>query len=102
MRGMGFLTGGRQERSVGIGLIEALIVSRQVAETVRPVVDRVLWNQLVYVVFKEGALDHPHEQVNAQRLLVLVDQASDASKQALPDYAARIREIRIREIRARL
>ncbi len=38
VRGMGFLTGGRQERSVGIGLLESLIMSGNVPEDIRPAV----------------------------------------------------------------
>ncbi len=79
VRGMGFLTGGRQERSAGIGIIEALITSGSVPDRVRAGVDNVLWNQLVYVVY-HGDLKQRHEQVNAQRLLGLIHQSPDRSQ----------------------
>src|ERR1700682_95596 len=67
MRGMGFLTGGRQERSVGIGLIESLIRSDNVPPEIRSIVDTVLWNQLIYVTY-QGDVKKEHENINARRL----------------------------------
>ena len=84
VRGMGFLTGGRQERSVGIGLIESLILSDDVPSEIRPAVDKVLWNQLLYVTYR-GDISQEHENVNAQRLIALVEQSPDTS--GLPKYS---------------
>jgi hypothetical protein len=84
IRGMGFLTGGRQARSVGIGLIESLILSKSVPSEVRPAMDNVLWNQLVYVTY-HGDISQMHENVNARRLIHLVEQCP--AKPALPRYS---------------
>ena len=84
VRGMGFLTGGRQERSVGIGLIESLIVTDNVPPKVRPAVDAVLWNQLVYVTY-EGDVRRKHENVNARRLIKLVEQSPALA--TIPEYS---------------
>jgi hypothetical protein len=91
VRGLGFLTGGTQNRSVGIGVIEALIRGSNVPQAIRPSVDRVLWTQLVYVTY-EGDIRRKHENENARRLIKLVEQAPD--KSGLPDYAQKIDEIR--------
>jgi hypothetical protein len=84
VRGMGFLTGGRQERSVGIGLLESLIMSGNVPEDIRPAVDNVLWNQLIYVTYR-GDVSQEHENVNALRLIALVE--SSPNKSTLPKYS---------------
>jgi hypothetical protein len=92
VRGMGFLTGGRQERSVGIGLIESLILSRNVPSNIRPAVDNVLWNQLLYVTYR-GDINQEHEHVNAQRLIALIEQSPEKSRLAkyTPEAMADIR-----------
>jgi hypothetical protein len=93
---MGFLTGGRQVRSVGIGVIEALIMSADLPARIRPAVDSVLWNQLVYVVH-EGELGKRHEQVNAARLVALLRRSprpeaiAQYSSQGLEEMAERVR-----------
>jgi hypothetical protein len=84
VRGMGFLTGGRQNRNVGIGLIESLILSQNVPREIRPAVDNVLWSQLLYVAY-HGDIREEHENVNARRLITLVEQSPDTSR--LPKYA---------------
>jgi hypothetical protein len=84
VRGMGFLTGGRQERSVGIGLLESLIMSGNVPKDIRPAVDNVLWNQLIYVTYR-GDVSQEHENVNALRLIALVE--SSPNKSTLPKYS---------------
>ena len=81
---MGFLTGGRQERSVGIGVIEALMRSGNIPPEVRPAVDTVLWNQLRYVVY-QGEPSWKHENLNARRLITLVEESP--TKSDLPDYS---------------
>jgi hypothetical protein len=93
-RGMRFLTGGRQERSVGIGLIESLIRSGSVPSNTRPAVDTVLWNQLRFVVY-EGEVWRKHENLNARRLMALVEESPALT--GIPEYSAdEIREIRRR------
>jgi hypothetical protein len=79
VRGMGFLTGGRQQRSVGIGLIESLILSQNVPAEIRPAVDNVIWAQLNYVTY-HGRVDQRHENINARRLINLVEQCPDMSE----------------------
>lgn len=76
---MGFLTGGRQTRNVGIGVVDALIKSGNVPEPMRPVVDTVLWNQLIYVA-KHGELGREHERHNAERLIRYIEEIADTSK----------------------
>jgi hypothetical protein len=94
VRGMGFLTGGRQERSVGIGVIESLIRSDTIPRNTRAAVDTVLWNQLRYVVF-EGEVTRKHENLNARRLITLVEESPNLS--TLPEYSpAAMGEIRRR------
>ncbi len=85
VRGMGFLTGGRQERSVGIGLLESLIMSGNVPEEIRPAVDNVLWNQLIYVTYR-GDVSQEHENINALRLIALVEASPNKSR--LPKYSS--------------
>ncbi|MFE0257534.1 hypothetical protein [Streptomyces sp. NPDC059010] len=75
VRGMGYLTGGTQNRSVGIGLITSLIATGSLPNGVRPAIDSVLWNQLVYVT-QHGQIEKAHERDNAQRLLTLVEESS--------------------------
>ena len=84
VRGMGFLTGGRQERSVGIGLIESLIQTNNIPREIRPAVDTVLWNQLVYVTY-QGEVGREHENINARRLINLVKDCPTESM--LPEYS---------------
>lgn len=84
VRGMGFLTGGRQERSIGIGVIESLIRSGNIPSEARPAVDTVLWNQLLYVTY-QGEPWHKHENLNARRLIALVEECPD--KSALLEYS---------------
>jgi hypothetical protein len=84
VRGMGFLTGGRQERSVGIGLIESLIVSGNIPPEIRHAVDTVLWNQLRYVIY-QGEPWLKHENLNAHRLIELVEESPTRS--TLPKYS---------------
>ena len=94
VRGMGYLTGGRQQRSVGIGLIESLIRSGNIPREVRPAVDTVLWNQLRYVVY-EGEPSRKHENLNARRLIALVEESP--TRLTLPQYTtAEMDEIRRR------
>ena len=94
VRGMGFLTGGRQERSVGIGLIESLILSDDVPPEIRPAVDTVLWNQLLYVTY-EGTVGKAHENVNARRLIDLVEKSPGLA--SIPKYSQEaMRDIRRR------
>jgi hypothetical protein len=76
VRGMGFLTGGRQERSVGIGLIEALISTGNIPKQVRPAVDNVLWSQLLYVIY-HGDPTLKHERANVHRLHALIKKSPD-------------------------
>lgn len=84
VRGMEFLKGGRQARSVGIGLLESLIMSGNVPEDIRPAVDNVLWNQLIYVTY-HGKVGQYHENVNALRLIALVE--ASPNKSTLPKYS---------------
>ncbi len=81
----GLTYGGQtQERTVGIGLIESLILSESVPPEIRPAVDNVIWNQLIYVAY-HGDIGQKHENVNARRLIRLVEQCPD--KQQLPQYS---------------
>ena len=95
VKGMGFLTGGRQERSVGIGLLETLVLGGNVPDAIRPAVDNVIWNQLNYVVF-HGDVSRRHETINALRLAALIDQSP--KKVAIAAYS----DSRLAEIRGRI
>lgn len=86
VRGMGFMTGGRQQRSVGIGVIESLIDSSNVPPNIRSAVNTVLWNQLVYVM-NHGDLKQEHERLNAKRLISLLRNI--ANPQDITGYSER-------------
>ncbi|WP_116999480.1 hypothetical protein [Desertimonas flava] len=95
--GMGFLTGGTQKRSSGIGILDALIGSGDLDPALRGAVDRVLWNQLMYVCDEGNALTTTHEQHNAQRLVALLRTApstrsiAEDFERRLEGYAAAVR-----------
>ncbi|CAL9677010.1 hypothetical protein SUDANB105_07995 [Streptomyces sp. enrichment culture] len=90
VRGMGYLTGGTQNRSVGIGLITSLITTGNLPDGVRPAIDSVMWNQLVYAT-QHGQIYKAHERDNAQRLLTLVEQSSYKNNPAFDDISRCIR-----------
>jgi hypothetical protein len=83
-RGLGFLGGGRQERSIGIGIIEMLIRTDQLPLGARSAVDNVLWGQLLYVAY-EGDVARSHEHANAVRLIDLLSESPTRS--TLPAYS---------------
>jgi hypothetical protein len=86
---MTFFTGGTQKRSAGIGIVEALISSGELEGELRSAVDRVLWNQLVYLCEAGDAHKTPHERDNARRLVALVSRYRGSNTIA-PDFDERL------------
>jgi len=69
VKGADHLTGGRQNRNVGIAILEGLFANANTPDALRLSAARVLWNQLIYVVeASEEGLGVPHELDNAKRI----------------------------------
>jgi hypothetical protein len=86
---MKFFTGGTQKRNAGIGIVEALILTGELDNELRIAVDRVLYNQLVYVCEAGDATKTPHELDNARRLAGLLSRYR-GSNTISPDFDERL------------
>lgn len=71
VRGLGYLTGGTQNRSVGIGVISSLIATDNLPKNVRAAIDTILWTQLVHIAY-HGENHKKTERENAKQLIKLV------------------------------
>lgn len=72
VRGLGHLTGGTQNRSVGIGVISSLIETGNLPKNARTAIDEVLWTQLIHITSYSDPNRSKTEQENATRLIELV------------------------------